>query len=155
MLTLARTLLWPGYPQLELRPWRSGAKQRRHGRSRGCSVALQQRPARSWRRQAGKRGLTLRMTRLAPAAVLLLCPNSRWDRASCCLCACPGSADTQRLRLLWRGLVLAQSLVEVPSQEDMNKALLEKKKAMLLSKYTSKGQQERQAKTRQMMNIVS
>lgn len=51
--------------------------------------------------------------------------------------------------------MLAQSLVEVPSQEDMNKALLEKKKAMLLSKYTSKGQQERQAKTRQMMNIVS
>lgn len=48
-----------------------------------------------------------------------------------------------------------KSLVEVPSQEDMNKALLEKKKAMLLSKYTSKGQQERQAKTRQMMNIVS
>ena len=44
--------------------------------------------------------------------------------------------------------------VAVPSQEDMTKALVARKKQMVLAKYMSKSQQAKEAATRRMLNIV-
>ena len=42
----------------------------------------------------------------------------------------------------------------MPSQEDIQAALVARKKAMLMAKYSSKSQQQREATTRKMLNIV-